>query len=223
MNKIRNIRGDCPGACQGSNFTRRRMNKDEIKAYPLRKYEGHIHIIRSKAELAGAVQRLEKETILGFDTETRPAYNEGESYLPALLQLAGENDVFIFQLKHLRLPCALLKILADSNIIKAGVSLDYDISELKKLAHFKPAGFVDLGKLAKRAGIKNYGLRGLAAVLLGFRLSKTAKQSNWAKDTLTPEQIRYAATDAWVGREVYKKIYQLIRRRGSKREKIKRC
>jgi len=199
------------------------MTKDEIKAYPLRKYEGHVHIIRSKAELTGAVQQLEKETILGFDTETRPAYNKGESYLPALLQLAGKNNVFIFQLKHLCLPPALLKILANSNIIKAGVSLDYDIRELKKRAQFKPAGFVELGKLAKQVGIKNYGLRGLAAVLLGFRLSKTAKHSNWAKDTLTPEQIRYAATDAWVGREVYKKIYQLMRRRGSKREKIKRC
>ena len=143
---------------------------------------------------------------LGFDTETKPAYRKGGSHPPALLQLASKNDVFVFQLKYLRLPKSLRKIFANPNIIKAGVSLHYDISELTKLARFKPAGFVDLGKLAKEIGMKNHGLRGLAAVVLGFRIPKTACKSNWARNTLTPAQIKYAATDAWIGRELYKKI-----------------
>ncbi len=140
---------------------------------------------------------------LGFDTETRPAYKKGESYLPSLLQLASDDEVFIFQLKHLGLAKPLCEILADSTIIKAGVSLDYDIRELKKLSHFKAAGFMDLGNLAKKAGIKNHGLRGLAAVFLGERISKGMRTSNWAKDVLTPQQVQYAATDAWVGRRLY--------------------
>ncbi len=86
--------------------------------------------------------------------------------------------------------------------------MDHDICELVELARFEPAGFVDLGKLAKEIGMKNHGLRGLAAVVLGFRIPKTARTSNWAKDTLTPAQIKYAATDAWIGRELYKKIQQ---------------
>ncbi|MBU4561442.1 3'-5' exonuclease domain-containing protein 2 [bacterium] len=184
------------------------MTKDEIMEYPIRRYEGPVHVIRSKEKLTSAVQQLKKETILGFDTETKPAYQKGRHHPPALLQLAGENDVFVFQLKHLRLPKSLLEILANPNIIKAGVSLDYDISELIKLARFEPAGFVDLGKLAKEIGMKNHGLRGLSAVVLGFRIPKTARKSNWAKDTLTPAQIKYAATDAWIGRELYKKIQQ---------------
>ena len=83
------------------------------------------------------------------------------------------------------------------------MALDYDVRELNKLSSFKAAGFVELSDLAKKAGIKNHGLRGLAAVLLGFRISKGAQTSNWAKDLLDPHQIRYAATDAWVGRELH--------------------
>jgi len=181
----------------------RRMSKDEINGCPIKRWTGRISVVRSKDGLAAAMNKLTGHTLLGFDTETRPAYKKGESYLPSLLQLASDDEVFIFQLKHLGLAKPLRGILSDPSIIKAGVSLDYDIQELKKLSDFKAAGFVDLGNLAKKAGIKNHGLRGLAAVLLGIRVSKGAQTSNWSKDVLTPQQIQYAATDAWVGRKLY--------------------
>ena len=183
-----------------------RMTKEEINTCPVRRWEGAVHVVRTPAELSQAVRALAEETILGFDTEPRPAYHKGESYLPSLLQLAGENEVFLFQLKHLGLPEPLREILANSKVVKAGVALAYDLQELHKLARFRPAGFVDLGSLAEEAEIKNHGLRGLAAVLLGFRIAKGAQTSNWARDVLDPIQIRYAATDAWVGRELYLKL-----------------
>lgn len=182
------------------------VTRDEIREYPIKRYDGPVHVIRSEEHLADAVSQLKEETILGFDTETRPAYKKGEYYPPALLQLAGENEVFIFQLKHMHLPAPIRKVLADPDIIKAGISPDYDIGELTKLARFTPAGFVDLGELAVQAGITNRGLRGLAAFLLELRIPKGARTSNWARDTLTPAQITYAATDAWIGRELYKKL-----------------
>ncbi len=55
----------------------------------------------------------------------------------------------------------------------------------------------------------NHGLRGLAALLLEFRVSKKAQTSNWSQRVLTAAQIRYAATDAWVGRELYFRLEQL--------------
>lgn len=188
---------------------RERMQKDEINECPIRKYEGKIRVIRSSAELTEAVRLLENETLLGFDTETRPSYRKGESYPPAILQLAGEKEVFIFQLKFTGLPAPLLRILSNANIIKAGVSLNYDISELRTLAMFEPAGFVDIGTLAKKNGIQNHGLRGLAAVLLGFRISKSAKTTNWSNSELTHAQVLYAATDAWVGRELYEEMRKI--------------
>jgi len=188
----------------------RRMSKDEINGCPIRSWTGPVSVVRTRDELNEAVRRLAGHTLLGFDTETRPAHTKGESYPPSLLQLATDKEVFIFQLKHLGLVKPLRKILADPGIIKAGVSLDYDIKELNKLSPFKAAGLVDLGDLAKKAGIKNHGLRGLAAVLLGFRISKGAKITNWARDTLTPHQISYAATDAWVGRQLYAPVVDAL-------------
>jgi len=168
----------------------RRMSKDEINVCPVKRWTGRTSVVRSSQELEAAMTRLAGHSLLGFDTETRPAYKKGESYLPSLLQLAGDEEVFIFQLKHLDLAWPLREILADPAIIKAGVSLDYDIHELKKLALFKAAGFVDLGTRARKAGIRNHGLRGLAAVLLGIRIAKGAQTSNWARDELTRQQIQ---------------------------------
>jgi ribonuclease D len=179
------------------------MTKNEINACPMQGWTGPVNVVRSEDELEAAMTRLAGHDLLGFDTETRPAYSKGESYLPSLLQLASATEVFIFQFKHLGLARPLRELLADPGVIKAGVGLNYDIRELTKLAPFTAAGFVDLGDIAKKAAIKNHGLRGLAAVLLGFRISKGAQTSNWARDELTPQQVQYAATDAWVGRKLY--------------------
>jgi ribonuclease D len=187
-----------------------RMSKEQIKSRPIRKYQGRIHLIQRSEQVEQAVGQLEKEKVLGFDTETRPTYRVGESYLPSVLQLVGEQAAYIFQLQQCHLSKALRQLLANPKIIKAGVALDRDVQELNKLASFKPAGFVDVGELAKRAGCMNHGLRGLAALLLGFRVSKGSQTSNWAQKTLTRVQIEYAATDAWVGRELYYKLQILL-------------
>ena len=57
--------------------------------------------------------------------------------------------------------------------------------------------------MAAKKGIKANGVRTLAAQLLGFRISKGAQCSNWERSELAPAQILYAATDAWVCREIY--------------------
>jgi len=177
----------------------------------MRKYEGPIHVIRTEEELEHALQLLKGEKLLGFDTETRPAYTKGVYFPPTVLQLGTATDVFIFQLNHLGFPQPLIDILADPDIVKTGVAINFDISELVKIAHFEAAGFLELADWAKNIGIKNHGLRGLAAVLLGFRISKSAQTSNWANDVLTPAQVLYAATDAWVGRELYLKLQEITR------------
>ena len=187
----------------------RRMSKDEINACPLQRWTGPVSVVRTGEELAVALRKLAGQTLLGFDTETQPAYNKGESYPPSLLQLASESEVFIFQFKHLKFAKPIKKILADPAIIKAGVNLANDINELNELSHFKAKGLVDLGTLAKKKGIKNHGLRGLAAVLLGYRIAKGARTSNWARDELTSHQILYAATDAWIGRRLYLALEQI--------------
>ena len=89
-----------------------------------------------------------------------------------------------------------------------------DVRDLQTLRPLTPGGFVELEVLAQSLGIKNQGLRGLAALLLGFRMSKAARTSNWSSVNLTPQQVAYAATDAWAGREIYLKLLRAARSKG---------
>ncbi len=198
-----------PDVETSSNARWPRMTKEQIKARPIRKYQGPIHVIQHAEQVEPAIRQLKRETVLGFDTETRPAFRAGQRYLPAVLQLAGERGAYVFQLRHCRFPKPLRRLLTNPRIVKAGVAIDRDLKDLKKLAPFKPAGFVDVGEMAKQAGCMNHGLCGLAALLLEFRVSKGVQTSNWAIKTLSPAQIVYAATDAWVSRELYHKLQQL--------------
>ena len=163
-------------------------------------YEGEVMLVQTEGEMARALNFLKKETLLGFDTESRPSFKKGKSYPTSLIQLAGSELVVLILTPFCG---ALAGLLADPGIIKAGVAIRDDIRALQKLHEFTPGGLADLAEMAKQLGIKAQGLRALAAELMGCRISKAAQCSNWAKKTLTPQQIRYAATDAWIGREIY--------------------
>ena len=181
----------------------RKMTNPEIAELPMRAYQGEILVVSKESQMKSAMELLKGDSVLGFDTETKPAYRKGEVYPPALIQLCSSKGACVFQIQKLGIPDPLLEIMADREIIKAGIAPDRDVEELAEEAHFIPDGFIDLGRISHRSGMKNHGLRGLAGVLLGLRISKKAQRSNWARHNLTPEQIRYAATDAWVGREIY--------------------
>jgi ribonuclease D len=118
-------------------------------------------VIDSDAKMRAAVQSLVSEKILGFDTETRPAFKKGESYPPSLIQLAAGDRVYIFQLRHIKSYDPIASILNDKRVLKAGIAVDDDIAKMNDLFSLGSSGFVELAEMAHRAGIKNAGLRGL--------------------------------------------------------------
>ncbi|HBA82665.1 MAG TPA: 3'-5' exonuclease domain-containing protein 2 [Verrucomicrobia bacterium] len=182
------------------------ITRDEINALPLVKYSGPIRLISSDQEMQEVLPAILSENILGFDTETRACFTKGESYPPALVQLAGASMVYVIQLSRLKDLSWFSRIFSNDAILKAGVSLAYDIRKLREMHDFEPAGFVELAGLAGRAGIKNNGLRGLSALVLGFRITKGAQRSDWSRPTLSSAQLLYAATDAWASRALYLKL-----------------
>ncbi|MEO5365237.1 MAG: 3'-5' exonuclease domain-containing protein 2 [Magnetococcus sp. WYHC-3] len=189
----------------------RKLDKDEINGLPVRRWEGPVHLVRDTVGAADAVAALGRCPVLGFDTETKPVFRKGVVNRPALVQLASDSAVYLFQLPLLSgnyVP--LVRLLEDVEVRKVGVGLDQDVAQLRELFPFEPRGFVDVGRVAQEVGMESRGLRSLAACLFGFRVSKRAQCSNWEKDDLQPYQIQYAATDAWVSREIYLKLLGVL-------------
>ncbi len=179
------------------------ISKEDINKLPLYAYDGPVRVIYQPHDVAKAVDRLSREAILGFDTETKPVFVKGVSHPPALMQFAAEKEVVIIQLLRMTDYTAIASLLSNPNVIKAGVALGDDIKKLKGVFEFEPAGFEELGYYCKALGLKQTGLRPLTAMLFGYRISKREQRSNWAREDLTPAQITYAATDAWMSRELF--------------------
>jgi ribonuclease D len=179
------------------------ISKEALNELPVRKYDGRVRLITTVPELEQARADLREETIVGLDTETRPSFRKGEVYLPCLVQAATARAVYLFQLSRVDVIPVINELLASPRVVKAGVGLAHDLKQLKQVFPFDVENVVDLGVVARRRGLGQSGVRNLAGMLLGFRIPKGNRTSNWAAPQLTPAQITYAATDAWACRELY--------------------
>ncbi len=184
----------------------RAISRDLLNELPVRRYEGPVAFVDTPALLYEALTDIRDERVAGFDTETRPAFRKGESYLPSIVQVATARRVYIFPLRYPDTHGVLGELLAAPQTVKTGVALAYDLRTLKQVFAFAERNMLDLGQVAKRHGCEQSGMRNLAGLFLGWRVPKGAKTTNWSAPKLTPAQIVYAATDAWVSRELYLKF-----------------
>ena len=187
----------------------RDISRETLAALPVTNFEGEILLVSSSTDLLRAWEDLAAEPYVGWDTETRPAFRVGESYLPSLVQAATAKAVYIFPLARMDFSKVLGGLFEEPTIVKAGISVADDMKKLRQVIPFEEASVLDLGTVAKRHGMKQTGLRNLAGIFLGFRVAKGSKTTNWAAPKLTSQQINYAATDAWVCRELYLKFKEL--------------
>lgn len=174
--------------------------------YDLINFTGKIHLITSDAELAGIANELSTAKHLGFDTETRPSFKKGDIFKVSLLQLSTENNAYLIRLGKVTQFQLLKAIFENKEIVKVGVAIRDDIKQLQKLFSFSPDNFIELQEIAKLKGLKNFGLKGMTEEVLQARLSKKAKITNWDAHELTNQQILYAATDAWIGLQLFQKL-----------------
>jgi ribonuclease D len=124
----------------------------------------------------------------------------------SLIQLSTENLACLFRINKIGIPDELIDLLSDSLVIKAGVAVHDDIRFLSGVRRFKPNGFIDLQNYVKDFGIQSSGLKKLSAIILGFRISKRQQVTDWEAEELSEAQQVYAATDAWVCHQIYKKL-----------------
>ncbi len=188
---------------------RERISTDEVNALPMLAYEGKIVLVDKVEQVKEAVKEIEQYTIIGFDTESRPAFSKGESYPVSLLQFATPKKVYLFRVNVIGMPEGVSRLLSNPKLIKLGIALHDDIKDLKQLGVSNPQGYQDIHSFIKDKGVINTGLRKLAAMILGFRISKSQQTSNWENEVLNERQQVYAATDAWVCLKIYEKLKEL--------------
>ena len=182
------------------------ISNEQTAELPSAHFDGRIVIVDREEQVEKAYQDLAAQQIIGFDTETRPSFKAGVTNKVALLQLSTDKCCYLIRLCRTKLHPAILKILSNPNIKKIGADVAGDIRSLHALRNFKERGFIDLQQIASCWGIEEKSLRKMSALVLGERVSKAQRLSNWEASTLTPQQQMYAATDAWVCIKIYEKL-----------------
>ncbi len=185
------------------------ISKDDIKELPLKQFEGPVTVVEDPGKIVGIVKKLQQFDTIGFDTETKPSFKKGVSHDISLLQLSTQEEAYIFRLNRTGFNGALSNLMSNPEVAKVGVGIRDDIRGLLQLNEFTPKGFIELQDLAPKCGIDALSLKNLAGLLLGFRVSKRQRLSNWEADQLTEGQVLYAATDAWMALQIYNQLKTL--------------
>lgn len=181
---------------------------EQIEKLPLAEFHGEITVVEREDQVfRNAIKTLREAKVIGFDTETKPCFvaRAPKNHI-ALLQLSTGENAYIFRLQQLGMPQELVSILTDPSIIKVGAAVRDDIHGLNWYSRFEDGGFADLQTIAEKFGIEEKSVRKMSAIILGIRVSKSQQLSNWESSKLSDAQLKYAAIDAWVCREMYIKL-----------------
>ena len=199
------------------------IDKNTIQTLPLTSFEGEVIIVDTPDKIQEAIDYLSQFTILGVDTEARPSFKRGVHYPTALVQVATLERCYLFRLTHVGMPRELATIFADPQICKVGLAFKDDLNGLRRRRDFKPANCVDLQSIVCKYGIMELGLQKIFAIIFGKRISKAQQLTNWESSYLTPEQSRYASTDAWATLSIYLELQKTKPLPKKKVEALKRA
>ena len=183
-----------------------KISNEQTALPPAVKFRGEIRIVEHERDIAAACKTLAEQPVIGFDTETRPSFRPGVTFRVSLLQLSTPTVCYLFRLNKIPLAKPILQLLEDRRVLKIGADVAGDLRSLRQIRHFRDGGFVDLQGIAPEWGIGEKSLRKLSAIVLGRRVSKAQRLSNWEAATLTDKQQLYAATDAWVCTRIYEQL-----------------
>ncbi len=180
--------------------------KDLLQWMPIARFEGEVFVVDRPELVPEAVAYLRQQKVLGVDTESRPSFTKGVHYPTALVQIATEERCYLFRLTHIGMPKELAEIFSDPDICKVGLAFKDDLNGLRRRRDFKPRNCIDLQSIAGKYGILDLGLQKMFAICFEKKISKSQQLTNWENSHLTPEQARYASTDAWATLLIYKDL-----------------
>ncbi|MBE6309424.1 MAG: 3'-5' exonuclease domain-containing protein 2 [Bacteroidales bacterium] len=183
------------------------ISKEEIATLNIETFKGQIYIIDTIANAKKALTYLNKQKLIGFDTETRPSFKKGVVRPMALMQLSTYNECFLFRINKIGMPDSLIDFLENKSITKIGLSLKDDFGVLRRSINKTcPEGFIELQTLVKEFNISDISLQKIYAILFDKRISKGQQLSNWEAPQLSKAQCDYAALDAWACLTIYQHL-----------------
>ena len=165
-----------------------------------------IHVPANSEEFAAAAAEIKAAGIVGFDTESRPTFVTGDvSEGPHVVQFALHDKAYLFQVHRAEGLPFLVELLESEQVIKVGFGLRSDSGQIFAKLGIKFGGVVDLNTVFRMNGYqKEIGVRTAVGLVFNqrFAKSKKATTSNWSQPRLTPQQILYAANDAYAALKV---------------------
>jgi ribonuclease D len=165
-----------------------------------------IHVPISKEEFASATAEIRAAGLVGFDTESRPTFVVGDvSEGPHVVQFALHDRAYLFQVHRMEGLPFLLELLQSDEVIKVGFGLKSDSGHIFKKLGVKFGGVVDLNTVFSMQGYrKEMGARAAVGLIFNQRFAKSKKitTTDWSQRELTPQQMLYAANDAYAALKV---------------------
>jgi len=154
---------------------------------------------------------------VGFDTERVPedapwVKERGwETDAPATVQISTAESSLVVHLWYCDdddddddgvFPDALRHLLYDDGIVKVGLGINKDLSNL----YSYHLGIENASRcIFELGGIQSVGLKCITKRVTGVELSKTTDSRDWTK-YLSKKQLSYCARDAWAGAVVFNSL-----------------
>lgn len=183
------------------------ISKETVAEMPVVECPVDITLVDTPELARMALRELSRARVVGFDTETRPSFQRGRVHSVALMQLSTDTHCFLFRLNKLGISEHLRQFLENPEIIKIGLSVHDDFSVMRRLvSDLYPQGFIDLQEYVKYFHINDISLQKIYAIVFGEKISKNQRLTNWEAETLTEQQQKYAALDAWACLRLYRTL-----------------
>ncbi|XP_031569794.1 uncharacterized protein LOC116304230 [Actinia tenebrosa] len=179
--------------------------KQSKETSPGIKFQGDIYVIKNYKDEIEHKEILEQfldEDVLGFDTEHCPVEHQ-----VCVVQLASQDKAVLWQCMNFKRKISpYLKEILTGKVAKVGHACVDDAIMISNQFNIEPVNLIDTYCWARDLRCSHKSLQGVCAIFLNEFLSKKHQRSDWKKAILSPGQIRYAATDAWVSLRVYQEM-----------------
>ena len=154
--------------------------------------------------------------VVAIDTETM-GLNPHRDRLCLVQLSAGDGNAHLVQIPRgpIKAP-RLAALLADPKVLKLFHFGRFDIAVLEHAlgVRCEPVYCTKIAAKLTRTFTDKFGLKDLCKELLGVDLSKQQQTSDWGADTLSEEQLNYAASDVLHLHALRAKLDALLEREG---------